>query len=54
MATMIDIRRGETPPPPVDDTALAELLGSSRPMVVAAIGLIGIVVLVYLMTVKPF
>jgi hypothetical protein len=30
------------------------MLASSRPMAVAAVGLIGVVLLVYLMMIKPF
>lgn len=52
--TMIDIRRGLEPPLALDDRELDQLLMSSRPMAVAAIGLVGIVLLVYLMVVKPF
>jgi hypothetical protein len=54
MATFQDIRQGVAPPPPADDRELAALLTSGRPMAVAAIGLVGIVVLVYLMVIKPF
>jgi hypothetical protein len=54
MATLMDIRRGVAPPPALGDRELDELLSSSRPMATAAVGLIGIVVLVYLMMVKPF
>jgi hypothetical protein len=41
-------------PPPLGDRELADLLSSSRPISVAAMGLIGIVLLVYLMVLKPF
>ena len=54
MATFQDVRQGIAPPPPAGDGELAGLLMSSRPMAIAAVGLIGIVVLVYLMVVKPF
>jgi hypothetical protein len=54
MATMFDARRGDSPPAPVGEGELAELLSSPRPMAVAALGLIGIAVLVYLMVLKPF
>jgi hypothetical protein len=54
MATYEDVRKGIGPPPPADDGQLAQLLTSGRPMAIAAVGLIGIVVLVYLMVVKPF
>ena len=54
MATFQDVRQGVAPPPPADDRALAELLTSGRPMAIAAVGLIGIVLLVYLMVLKPF
>jgi hypothetical protein len=53
-ATMMDRRRGVAPPPALAAGELDALLGSSRPLVVAAVGLIGIVLLVYLMVVKPF
>ena len=53
-ATMLDVRRGIAPPPPISEGELADLLTSGRPIAVAAIGLIGIVALVYLMVVKPF
>lgn len=52
--TMIDIRRGVEAPPALDDRGLDQLLMSSRPMAVAAVGLVGIVLLVYLMVIKPF
>jgi hypothetical protein len=54
MATFQDVRQGIAPPPPLDDRELADLLGSNRPMAVAAVGLVGIVLLVYLMVIKPF
>ena len=46
--TMIDIRRGVEPPPALGDPELDRLLMSGRPTAVAAIGLIGIGLLVYL------
>ena len=54
MATFQDVRQGVPPPPPADDRALEELLTSGRPMAIAVVGLIGIVLLVYLMVLKPF
>jgi len=54
MATFQDVRQGTPPPPPADDRALAEMLTSGQPMAIAAVGVIGIVVLVYLMVLKPF
>jgi hypothetical protein len=54
IATFQDVRAGIAAPPPADDRELAALLASSRPMWVAAVGLVGIVLLVYLMVVKPF
>ncbi len=52
--TFQDIQRGAEAPPPGTDAELASLLLSGRPIWVAAVGLIGIVLLVYLMVVKPF
>jgi hypothetical protein len=54
LRTFEDIQKGLEAPPPASDAELAILLRSSRPIWVAAIGLIGILVLVYLMVVKPF
>lgn len=54
MATFEDVRRGIAPPSPAADGELAALLASRRPMAVAAVGLGGIVLLVYLMVLKPF
>lgn len=54
MATFRDIGQGIAPPLPADDHELAALLASSRPMAVAAVGLVGIVLLVWLMVTKPF
>jgi hypothetical protein len=54
MASFNDIRKGLEPPPSLGDDELAVVLVSRRPLWVAAIGLIGIVVLVYLMVLKPF
>jgi hypothetical protein len=52
--TFQDIRKGLDAPPPASDAELIQLLRSNRPIWVAAVGLIGIVLLVYLMVVKPF
>ena len=54
MATFQDMRQGIAPPPPAGDHELAALVTSGRPVAVAAVGLLGIVLLVYLMVVKPF
>jgi len=52
--TFQDIRSGAEPPPPLGDSELGLLLASSRPLSVAGVGLIGIVLLVYFMVLKPF
>lgn len=39
---------------PVDDAALAAALASGRPLLLLAIGLVGVVVLAWLMMFKPF
>ena len=54
IATFNDIRKGLAPPPPLGDRELVILLASRRPISIAAVGLGGIVLLVYLMVVKPF
>jgi hypothetical protein len=54
VATFSDIRKGVAPPPPLDDGELATLLTSRKPLWIAAVGLGGITLLVYLMVVKPF
>jgi hypothetical protein len=41
-------------PVPVDDAALAALLASPRPMIVAVIGIVGLAVITWLMVSKPF
>jgi hypothetical protein len=42
------------PPEPMDGDELAVLLASSRPFVLAAIGGIGLTIILWLMVVKPF
>ncbi|MBI3748237.1 MAG: hypothetical protein HY262_05275 [Chloroflexi bacterium] len=54
MATFQDVQRRIGAPPPAGDDELAALLTSGRPMAIAAIGTGGIVLLVYLMVLKPF
>lgn len=54
VATLQDIRKGLQPPPPLEDEELAALLTSRRPLTIAAVGLGAIVLLVYLMVLKPF
>jgi hypothetical protein len=54
VATYQDIRKGMPPPPQLGDQELAALLSSRRPLEIAAVGLGGIVLLVYLMVLKPF
>jgi hypothetical protein len=54
IATFNDIRKGLEPPSPLGDGELAVLLASRRPIPIAAVGLGGIVLLVYLMVIKPF
>jgi hypothetical protein len=52
--TFQDIQKGLESPPLASDADLLTLLHSNRPIWVAVVGLVGIVVLVYLMVVKPF
>jgi hypothetical protein len=54
IATYSDIRKGLGPPEPLSDPDLANLLNSSKPLSIAVVGVVGIVLLVYLMVVKPF
>ena len=52
--TYNDLRKGLAPPPPLGDHELASLLASRRPISIAAVGLGGILLLDYLMVIKPF
>jgi multidrug efflux pump subunit AcrB len=54
VATYDDVRKKREPPPPASDEELARVLESQRPLIAAAIGVGGIVVLVWLMMLKPF
>ena len=54
IATYNDLRKGLEPPPPLGDRELASLLSSRRPISISAVGLGGILLIVYLMVVKPF
>ena len=54
LQTFQDVRKGQPAPSPATDSELLALLQSGRPMGVAGVGLVGIVLLVYLMVVKPF
>jgi hypothetical protein len=54
LATSDDVRKRLEPPQPASDEELARIVGSSRPIVAAAIGLGGIAVLTWLMMMKPF
>lgn len=49
-----DRRRGNPLPPPASDEELARLLASSRPLVGAVVGIVGILILAWLMMLKPF
>ena len=53
VATFDDLRKKREPPAPASDEELARVLASPRPMIVAAIGLGGLAVLVWLMMLKP-
>jgi hypothetical protein len=50
----INDRKGEPPPAPVSNEELARLLDTRRPEALAAIGIVGFAVLVWLMELKPF
>jgi hypothetical protein len=54
LATFNDLRKGLDPPPPIEEGELAVLLASPRPIYIAALGLGGVALLVYLMVIKPF
>lgn len=54
LPTYDDSRKNREPPPPATDAELARLLGSSRPMRAAGVGIGGIALIVALMTLKPF
>jgi hypothetical protein len=47
-------KKGEPPPPAVSGDELARLLDTRRPEALAAIGILGFVVLIWLMELKPF
>ncbi|HEX5012901.1 MAG TPA: hypothetical protein VFV72_01990 [Candidatus Limnocylindrales bacterium] len=53
MPSMND-KKGEAPPAPVSQEELARILDTRRPEALAAIGVIGFAVLVWLMELKPF
>ena len=52
--TFNDVRNKQAPPPPATDEDLARLLGSSKPIQAAAIGIGGMAIIVALMMLKPF
>lgn len=54
LATFQDVRAHRDPPPPATEAALATLLDSRRPALVALIGLGGIGLITGLMVLKPF
>jgi hypothetical protein len=54
LPTFNDKRKKLAPPPPASDADLAVLLSSSRPIVVAVVGIVGLIVLAWLMVLKPF
>lgn len=47
-------KKGAAPPPPVGPDQLAAILDTRRPEAIAAIGLGGLAVIVWLMVLKPF
>ena len=47
-------KKGEAPSPPVPAEELARLLDTRRPEAIAAIGLLGLALIVWLMVLKPF
>lgn len=54
LPTFKDVREHRDPPPPATESALATLVDSRRPAVVALIGLGGISLITGLMVLKPF
>jgi hypothetical protein len=54
LPTQDDRRRGTAPPPPAADEEVGRLLASSRPLVGAIVGIVGILILAWLMMLKPF
>ncbi len=54
MATFNDVRKKLEPPPPVSDAELERLLLSPRPLQTAAVGIVGLGVIIWLMVMKPF
>jgi hypothetical protein len=50
----INDKKGAPPPAPVSEDELARLLDTRRPEALAAIGIIGFIVLIWLMELKPF
>jgi hypothetical protein len=53
MPSMND-KKGEPPPAQVSSEELAKLLDTRRPEAIAAIGFIGLILLIWLMELKPF
>lgn len=47
-------KKGIEPGPPVGADELAAILDTSRPLVILAIGLVGLLVILWLMVLKPF
>lgn len=54
MPTYNDTKKKLEPPAPVSDDELARILVSNRPILGAAIGLVGLAILAWLMMFKPF
>jgi hypothetical protein len=54
LQTYNDRRKGIAAPPPASDEEIGRLLASSRPLVGAIVGIIGILILAWLMMLKPF
>lgn len=50
----INDKKGEPPPEPVPAEELAKLLDTRRPETLAAIGIVGLTLLIWLMELKPF
>ena len=48
------LKKGQQPDPPVGEDQMAALLSSSRPYLIAAVGLGAIITILYLMVMKPF
>ena len=46
--------QGTTPPAPADEAAVSALASSSRPIVLAVVGLVAFAVILWLMLLKPF